>query len=217
MRILDKYKDYYDFFGHISEDKTLVYDRRGSTPLTLEQILYHLLNGRYRYHYNDVLYFGLHVGFKLFILEVTNLQIDTDKKTGKVKHASGDIGLVDSIDNFNWKGKPLQLVHLRKPVPKYQSYMAQLRRWDQSYQSQLKIDPIMQVKDDKVTNELLAEKPLLLDTGIPALIPPFEIYKNLEVYFSASKTEKTVDIATNNEKIVNHGFDMKSSFRHPVR
>ena len=75
----------------------------------------------------------------------------------------------------------------------------------------------MQVKDDKVTDELLAEKPLLLDTGIPALIPPFEIYKNLEMYLSTSKTEKTVDIATNDEKIVNHGFDMKSSFRHPVK
>lgn len=89
MRILDKYKDYYDFFGHKSEDKTLVYDHRGSTPLTLEQILYHLLNGRYHYHHNDVLYFGLHVGFKLFILEVTNLQIETDKKNRKSQTCFG--------------------------------------------------------------------------------------------------------------------------------
>ena len=75
----------------------------------------------------------------------------------------------------------------------------------------------MRSKGNERPDELLAEKPLLRDTGIPALIPPFEIYKNLEMYLSSLKTEKTVDIATNDEKIINHGFDMKSSFRHPVK
>ena len=75
----------------------------------------------------------------------------------------------------------------------------------------------MRKKDNGQPDEPLAEKPLLCDTAIPALIPPFEIYKNLEMYISSLKTEKTVDIATNDEKIINHGFDMKSSFRHPIK
>ena len=75
----------------------------------------------------------------------------------------------------------------------------------------------MRQKDNGLPDEPLADKPLLRDTGIPALIPPFEIYKNLEMYISSLKTEKTVDIATNDEKIINHGFDMKSSFRHPIK
>ena len=214
MRIIDKYKDYYDFFGHKSEDKTLVYDRRGSTPLNKETVLFHI----YHYSPDKRLTFGLQAGFKLFILEALHLQADYDPKTRKLQHVAGDLQLVDSIDNFNWAGQPLQFVDLKLPYALFKNRWYTYRSaWDRSYQNQLKTVPVMRQKDNGLPDEPLADKPLLRDTGIPALIPPFEIYKNLEMYISSLKTEKTVDIATNDEKIINHGFDMKSSFRHPIK
>ena len=214
MRIIDKYKDYYDFFGHKSEDKTLVYDRRGSTPLNKETVLFHI----YRYSRDNSLTFGLQAGFKLFILEAIHLQADYDPKTRKLQYVAGDLQLVDSIDNFNWAGQPLQFVDLKLPYTRFNNRWYTYRSaWDRSYQNQLKTVPVMRKKDNGQPDEPLAEKPLLCDTAIPALIPPFEIYKNLEMYISSLKTEKTVDIATNDEKIINHGFDMKSSFRHPIK
>lgn len=214
MRIIDKYKDYYDFFGHKSEDKTLVYDRRGSTPLNKETVLFHI----YRYSRDNSVTFGLQAGFKLFILEAIHLQADYDPKTRKLQYVAGDLQLVDSIDNFNWAGQPLQFVDLKLPYTRFNNRWYTYRSaWDRSYQNQLKTVPVMRKKDNGQPDEPLAEKPLLCDTAIPALIPPFEIYKNLEMYISSLKTEKTVDIATNDEKIINHGFDMKSSFRHPIK
>lgn len=214
MRIIDKYKDYYDFFGHKSEDKTLVYDRRGSTPLNKETVLFHI----YRYSRDNSVTFGLQAGFKLFILEALHLQADYDPKTRKLQYVAGDLQLVDSIDNFNWAGQPLQFVDLKLPYTRFNNRWYTYRSaWDRSYQNQLKTVPVMRKKDNGQPDEPLAEKPLLCDTAIPALIPPFEIYKNLEMYISSLKTEKTVDIATNDEKIINHGFDMKSSFRHPIK
>ena len=214
MRIIDKYKDYYDFFGHKSEDKTLVYDRRGSTPLNKETVLFHI----YRYSRDNSVTFGLQAGFKLFILEALHLQADYDPKTRKLQYGAGDLQWVDSIDNFNWAGQPLQFVDLKLPYTRFNNRWYTYRSaWDRSYQNQLKTVPVMRKKDNGQPDEPLAEKPLLCDTAIPALIPPFEIYKNLEMYISSLKTEKTVDIATNDEKIINHGFDMKSSFRHPIK
>ena len=214
MRIIDKYKDYYDFFGHKSEDKTLVYDRRGSTPLNKETVLFHI----YRYSRDNSVTFGLQAGFKLFILEALHLQADYDPKTRKLQYVAGDLQLVDSIENFNWAGQPLQFVDLKLPYALFNNRWYTYRSaWDISYQNQLKTVPVMRKKDNGLPDKPLAEKPLLCDTAIPALIPPFEIYKNLEMYISSLKTEKTVNIATNDEKIINHGFDMQSSFRHPIK
>ena len=214
MRIIDKYKDYYDFFGHKSEDKTLVYDRRGSTPLNKETVLFHI----YRYSRDNSVTFGLQAGFKLFILQSIHLLAEHDPRTRILQHVTGDIQLVDSIDNFNWTGQPLQFVDLELSFPRSNNRWYTYRSaWDRSYQNQLQTVPVMRKKDNGLPDEPLAEKPLLCDTAIPALIPPFEIYKNLEMYISSLKTEKTVDIATNDEKIINHGFDMKSSFRHPIK
>ncbi|MGP1576701.1 MAG: hypothetical protein ACTTH7_04305 [Treponema sp.] len=213
MRIMDKYKDYYDFLGHTSEDRTLVYDRRGSTPLSKETVLYHI----YHYSRDTSVIFGLQAGFKLFILQAIHLQADFDPKTRILQHVTGDIQLVDSIDNVNWSGQPLQFVELELPFPRSNNrWYTYTGTWDRAYQHQLKTMPVMRRNGNELRIEVLAEKPLLRDTGIPALIPPFEIYKNLEMYISSLKTEKTVDIATNDEKIINHGFDLKSSFRHSV-
>ena len=62
--------------------------------------------------------------------------------------------------------------------------------------------------------------PILKNTGIASLVDPMEIYLSLEEYFSMEKTanERTDAIGlTNDDKITNHGFDLKTSFRGKVK
>lgn len=58
--------------------------------------------------------------------------------------------------------------------------------------------------------------PILKDLKIASLIDPKDIYNAFDEYLSLEKQDKeraeSVNL-TNNEKVVNHGFDTKSSFR----
>lgn len=58
--------------------------------------------------------------------------------------------------------------------------------------------------------------PILQNIGIASLVDPLDIYLALEEYFSSQKTssERTESAGlTNDEKVTNHGFDLKNSFR----
>lgn len=58
--------------------------------------------------------------------------------------------------------------------------------------------------------------PLLIASGYKDCIDPLDIYNSFEEYFSLemSSTERTESVGlTDKEKITNHGFDVKSSFR----
>ena len=58
--------------------------------------------------------------------------------------------------------------------------------------------------------------PLLSACGIANIVSPIDMFSAIEEYFSIEKTkaERTEPLgATNNDKIVMHGFDTKTSFR----
>ena len=58
--------------------------------------------------------------------------------------------------------------------------------------------------------------PLLKASGLSQFLMPLEVYLSLEEHFSHEKTsnERTTSVdITDKEKIENHGFDVKTSFR----
>ncbi len=58
--------------------------------------------------------------------------------------------------------------------------------------------------------------PLLKACGIAKCVDPLEVFLSFEEYFSLEKSsaERTASVGlTNLEKIGNHGFDLKTSFR----
>jgi hypothetical protein len=62
------------------------------------------------------------------------------------------------------------------------------------------------------------ENPILKNTPIPSLIPAREIYNNLDNYFRSMRNDKTVELVNSDiDKAINHGFDKKTSFRHPIK
>ena len=69
---------------------------------------------------------------------------------------------------------------------------------------------------DEENRKIEKHIPLLKATGFAGCIDPLEIYLAFEEYFSLEKTasERTTSIGiTDKEKIENHGFDIKTSFR----
>ena len=58
------------------------------------------------------------------------------------------------------------------------------------------------------------ELPILANTSLTKLLDPDTIWKELSNYISSLKNDKNVDSGiTDVEKVVNHGFDKKESFR----
>ena len=57
---------------------------------------------------------------------------------------------------------------------------------------------------------------ILKNIGIPAMISPEKIYYGMETYLFSLKNDKDCESTglTDCEKIVNHGFDKKTSFRN---
>ncbi|MBR1796487.1 MAG: hypothetical protein IJ757_00510 [Clostridiales bacterium] len=61
--------------------------------------------------------------------------------------------------------------------------------------------------------------PLLKECGISTCVDPMDVYMAFDEYFSMEKTASERSDAkgtTNNDKIINHGFDTKVSFRGKV-
>ena len=66
------------------------------------------------------------------------------------------------------------------------------------------------------TETLRTSVPILRDTGLSTIINAIDIFTAIEEHFSLLKTEseRTEPIgSTNDDKIIMHGFDTKSSFR----
>lgn len=61
--------------------------------------------------------------------------------------------------------------------------------------------------------DCIIPNPLLKNTFIASIISPEDIWIEVENYISSQNNEKDQDNMTNNEKILSHGFDLKTSFR----
>ena len=66
----------------------------------------------------------------------------------------------------------------------------------------------------EVSEDIDIELPILANTFITSIINPEDIWKDINTYISSLNNDKDIDIGTTDiEKVVNHGFDKKESFR----
>ena len=66
-----------------------------------------------------------------------------------------------------------------------------------------------------------SEIPTLKDCGVPSIFTPQQLYQDIS-YFVGNTINESPDLAPpstmgNSEKIVQHGFDLKQSFRHRIK
>ena len=235
MRILDKNTDFYDFYQNVYRDDSITFDRTDSFLLTKELMCEQLYWVRNRFHtwkeYPQVfVLLQICNTFWLFLLEVTK-STETDRPT------EYSIRLVTTWKNYN-----KQRCLIKRDIIDFGWEIARLlwKHWvDRRYQfeevvkrSDIFVSAIDQNDfriDHSINKHMIykgdgtkAEKhiPLLKACGIANCIDPLDVFLAFEEYFSLEKTstERTASIGlTDEEKIGNHGFDKKSSFRGKTR
>jgi len=212
MYILDKNKDFYDYLSGIyGVDKTITYDRRGSTVLT-EKTLLNLIvptEGSYREHYkNNFVLFILEVGDIQYLIMVNEIKFkkDTDEYYwGALYPVEAKFRLFKTfMDHKHYFEKEITLVPVRRL---HTPFTWREKKFEVNNYSELEI-----LDYYKVSN------PIMKNTSIPSIIDATEVWKNLNNYISSKYNDKTITIVNSDvDKAVNHGFDKKTSFRHPIK
>lgn len=241
MRIIDKNTDFYDYIQNIYRDDSVTFDRTDSFLLTKKMFcdcLYGVGN-RSRYsRWDDVgnsCYALLQVGntFWLFLIEVTELGgIYRDKPKDYT------VSLLTTWKNYDKKRRLINLDivsfgydTVRRLLGKYvdkgetargsaqklvNNFVNAINTNDYEVAGNLNRKVIYNGDGTKVEKHI----PILKACGIGSCIDPMEFYLALDEYFSLEKqaSERISSIGiTDKEKIENHGFDFKTSFRGGAR
>lgn len=228
MRIIDKNTDYYDYLQNVYRDNSITFDRTDSFVLTKDIMCEHLSRGLLK----QIQFALLQIcnNFWLFLIEVT----DFDVIGGYEKPINYTIELLASWKNYD---KPRTLIDLKPISFDYDvSYLMRNYNYKERYwvydKSKIyeRIPTLIQaidtgnynagwsVKHTVITGNSKTVKhiPLLKASGIAGCVDPLDIYLSFEEYFSLEKSssERTASKGiTDKEKIENHGFDTKISFR----
>ena len=235
MQIIDKNKDYYDHcqfeFGPV--DKTTTFDRRGSKAITKKEFFRYCYKNELSFRASDgklirYAYYGfrgekegqwfywrpdhatlvlLEVGNIQYVLELKNTRDMWINKTAGEFTIMGDVSILHRFDEgVHLCQKPVTLTHFgNKNIYNWRSGNTSLR-------SALDID----VGKDTIKGVL--ENPILKNTPIPSVIPARDFYNAIDNYLRSMFNDKTIEIKNSDiDKAINHGFDKRTSFRHPVK
>ncbi len=237
MRIIDKITDYYDYLQD-STDK-LVFDRRGSFLLTREILCVKIRFTRYYWEskYRFVL---LQCGatFWLFLVTITAWDAEHRPKDNILwykEHRPTDytMELLATWKDYDKKREllKLDLINVHRI---YDMRVRKTREFDHekilarvsyikneiihnNYDVETNISSYTKVTSSK--GGFVEEEqriPILRACGVGSIIEPIEMFCAIEEYFSLEETasERAEAIgATNDDKIIMHGFDTKTSFR----
>ena len=230
MRIIDKNTDFYDYLQNVYRDDSVTFDRTDSFLLSKDMICENLyFHGRSSGFYSErgnCLHKKYYVliqicnTFWLFCVEVTEI----DRRDFAEKPASYSAELVATWKNYS---KPRRLIQCDLISFSFTVKFALDKRTEED-----KVNILTQAIDtngyrsDASFNKRTVSQgdgrkiekhiPLLKASGFAPLMNPQDVYLSLEEYFSAEKQsqERTESVGiTDKEKIENHGFDTKTSFR----
>lgn len=220
MRILDKHYDFYDVYQDYTDNR--VFDRRGSFLLTKNEICTKLYDkkeywGKVRDNHLILIQCGGTFWLELLTVTARDSTFPTDFKVELIDHwrnynKPNKLLVIEEIDRYN--GRPLEdfghefdynvIIKNTKIIKKdidtcnYKGHiLSENKVW--------------------VNNEYIKlNKPILKSSGLISVLDPFEFFIAIEEYFSIEKTKaETTEPkgATNDDKIIMHGFDTKISFR----
>lgn len=215
MRILDKNTDFYDYLQGIYRDSSITFDRTDSYVLTKE-----IVCDRFRYRKDwwngNGFYFLLQVcnTFWLFSFNITKKDLYGSPKDYETAFAA------------TWKDYNKNRVLIKL------DYIYINRDLYRVFKKNSSVDILIQaINSNNYVTEASFENycvcigdrkwedrhiPILKASGFAKYIDPLEIYLSFEEYFSLEKTasERTESVGiTDKERIENHGFDIKKSFR----
>lgn len=237
MRIIDKNVDFYDYIQGTDTTGELVFDRTDSFMLTKEELARHLLKED-KWDYKKRQWITKTISYNFLLLQAGNkfwlflVTVPEEAKDYKLT-------LISNWDNYNCERALIKLdvIEFDWSIRWEVSDKTGFRRDSEIDMDRLKekADILVQAVNTKNYKERQSlnyysyfsgdgkqvEKhiPILKACGISNFIAPMEFYMAIDEYFSLEKqaSEKTdAEGTTNNDKIVNHGFDTKTSFRGKV-
>lgn len=241
MRIIDKNTDFYDYLQNVYRDTTLTFDRTDSFLLTKKEMCDHLNMGIHTNRLHFCLLQVCNT-FWLFLIEVTktvsesnDMPVDYEVELLSTwKNYSNQRVLCKlNLIRFNWTlTRNFRLSQL--PKMRGGRYVYGYNKTSIVEKASILVDAVntnnYEIKrsinkhtvyldgwrQDKDNRRIEKHFPLLKASGLAGCIDPQEIYLSFEEYFSLEKTdsERTESVGiTDKEKIENHGFDVKTSFR----
>ena len=224
MRIIDKKQDFYDYLQEPTD--TLVFDRRQSFVLTKQIMSSKLryagrMNSKYRF-----LLLQCGCSYWLFLATILN----TNEWSSVDDY---NIELLANWKNYNKEAKLISFENITiHSVYGLHDYKLREYNYDKLINSVDKMKDAIDHNDYTVESVLNKESihkdykqgwieeryeiPILKACGIANLVDPLDIFCGIEEYFSMKKTaSETTEAkgATNDDKIIMHGFDTKTSFR----
>ena len=224
MRIIDKNTDFYDYLQNVYRDNSMTVDRTDSCLLTKEMLCDDLRfsDSHDSWNYKFVLLQVCNT-FWLFLVEIT----DTNYYDVPTAY---NIELLKTWKNYDGKRELMKLYAI--------SFNFDIEMWfrksnkDNKASMLKRLDTLVQAIDTnnfRIHRNIHQQRifygnhksvvkhiPLLKACGIANCINPLDIYLSFEEYFSLEKSsaERTESVnITDKEKIENHGFDTKKSFR----
>lgn len=205
MYILDKNKDYYDYLSGIyGIDKSITFDRRGSIPMNDIGIAHVVLPSILMDRQKKERHLLLEVGNIQFVFEVEIYGRESAVWGWEPVYISTK-HVCTFRDNKNYSGKGVAF------IPATSNYHF-------SWKDRRKEKQINNISDLSLSLNRAVSLPILKNTFVPAHIPAEEIWKELSNFISAKRDDKDIDIVNSDvDKATNHGFDKKSSFRHPIK
>lgn len=237
MRIIGKNTDFYDYLQGIYPDDSVMFDRTGAFALTKDDVCSSLYASGLQA--SDLALALLQVcnRFWLFIVEVTE---DTQEsrwcKYADDKPTKYSVEQVVTWTNYDKPRTLMRLNFIRFSFDIFRYISEHPSRFQPLKLNREKIlerteTLIKAVDTDNYTvcdtlipnrfieyGKVIGEKPvaLLKASGFSVCMNPLDIYLAFDEYFSLEKSSSertsTLDI-TDKEKVVNHGFDIKQSFR----
>lgn len=232
MRIIDNRHDFYDYLQDPTDN--LVFDRRNAYILTKEDVCTSLnVHMRRDSSYAFVLMQCCHT-FWLFLFKVTRQKEAYYWSYGSVKDY--DIMLLDTWRNYDLPRKLISLdiiefgfnfydynerdYNFKKIIDNAANIRDAINHKDFAFKGCIANNDVKEVSKKTKGGKTIVEKeikiPILNSTKISTVVDPRDIFYSIEEYFSLEKSdsERIEPIgATNDDKIVMHGFDTKVSFR----
>lgn len=216
MKLLTKYKDFYDYLvGIYGEDEKLVYDRRVFRPHRIADLFLSLEDENTRlftFAINGKLYRIVHYLGKFYYTpeELVELRAlyEKNNKTTRRRYSyfmdrsgfasSGFTSLKKAQEFFSDPKNTATDVNMRLRQPVLLTY--NMLRGSEFF-------------DEKTKTHWVV--PILSEFPITKYLPAEEVYKEIsELLGWLNDHPEIPNTQTNDEKIVTHGFDPKTSFRH---
>lgn len=194
MKIISKYKDYYDYLqGVYGVDNRLILDRRNSKRPT--------------YYSNGIM-----------IFTIGNINVDVLCINNKFYCGEADMISLggEKLEN---KDSP-ELISYKVNYPDYFNRIRNINisvtPWGRKRSSDKFDEYAIYLNEFVGMDKTALPYPRLEQYGIQKVLPPHEIWIELSNWLGQqlSKKEPTVPIGDDKTRIQSHGFDLKTSFRH---